>query len=218
MTTPSPLSQDKVHLWLLEHRQTDGHMLSQEERLRSARYRTEVVRERFLFTQTAKREILGHYLNQPPQEILFQTNEYGKPFVDGLEFSISHTDGMSLLALSELSPVGIDIELLTPQPDLDLLLTRICSPSEKEEFKALTEAQKLKAFYRLWTAKEAYLKNLGIGFKVDPQAVESNFPALTLLQALDLPQLQLLEVDISPDFIAHLASKQRDIKHSLFRF
>ncbi len=39
------------------------------------------------------------------------TNEHGKPLCEGVYLSISHTDGVALLAISD-DPIGVDIERL----------------------------------------------------------------------------------------------------------
>ena len=212
ISLPSP---DEIHLWILEHGEGNFEILSEQERTRMEYYQQEKDQLRYLFTQSSKREILGEYLKRPPQEIIFKENEHGKPSAEGLEFSISHTEGISLLAVSAQSPIGIDVERIKPLQDLNELVHRISSKAEKTSFKTLGNEQQLEKFYHLWTAKEAYLKSLGIGFEIEPETVESNFPKLSSVQAEELPNLKLLEVAFDSHFVAYLATKKENQKITL---
>ena len=67
------------------------------------------------------------------------------------------------------------------------------SADEWEAFQGIPEPDQLRAFYQIWTAKEAYLKNLGIGLQVEPSKVESSFPQLTSIKTPRHPSLVLSE-------------------------
>lgn len=77
----------------------------------------------------------------------------GKPFFPGMPdrcFSLSHSGGIALCALSE-GPVGVDVELVRPRrPGL---IARCLSPEELARFDGSWED-----FYRLWTLKESWCK------------------------------------------------------------
>lgn len=78
----------------------------------------------------------------------------GKPFFAGVEgywFSLSHSGGMALCALSDGGPVGVDIERVHPRREW---LPRKClSETELASFDGSWED-----FYRLWTLKESWCK------------------------------------------------------------
>lgn len=82
----------------------------------------------------------------------------GKPAwrQSGLFFSLSHTRTLAVCALAD-GPVGIDCE--TVRPVRARLAERILGPEERIW---LTE-QPETAFFRLWTAREAYGKYTGEG-------------------------------------------------------
>lgn len=115
--------------------------------------------------------------------------QYGKPrLVDGLaEFNLSHAGRWVVCALSPTA-VGIDVEQVRP---FDLVLAWRCF--HRRECAALA-AQPVAAqhdyFFRLWTAKEAYMKALGMGFQRD-MASFSVAPRADLQVALDDPQMWL---------------------------
>ena len=88
-------------------------------------------------------------------------SERGKPFFKdaSLAFSISHTDTLVCLALSETGNIGVDAQTLR-------------LPSERLAQKVLTEAERAvlakaadpaRTFTRFWTQKEALVKQTGEG-------------------------------------------------------
>lgn len=86
-------------------------------------------------------------------------NEKGKPYfkyISDLFFSISHTDELTVIALSD-SEVGIDAEKIR---SADL---RVIRRFLKEEADYITERDSDRRFFEIWTKKEAYLKCKGTG-------------------------------------------------------
>ena len=74
--------------------------------------------------------------------------EHGKPYLEGnpLYFNLSHSGGMIALAVSD-HEVGVDLQ---QRSDVPPAVRRRLSEQENQE-----------DFFRLWTAKEAYVKFLG---------------------------------------------------------
>lgn len=97
-------------------------------------------------------------------------NQYGKPGLDNsqLFFNISHDKKTTVIALSD-SPVGVDIEYLTyRQAVVNKYFTL------EEQLRVLNTTDKNKTFTEIWTAKEAYVKMLGIGIEYGLQKVDTN--------------------------------------------
>jgi len=207
MTFPEFPTAGQVHLWVLEHRASSSEFLCESEQKRLQSYHFEKDRDRYGFTQSCKRILLGRYLGISPQEVSFGESAKGKPLLEGLEFSISHTTGLSALAVAQDLVLGIDIEERAPLPELALLAQRIMTSLEWAHVSTLPEAERVRAFYRLWTAKEAYLKNLGIGFEIEPHTIESNFPELTTVQAGGYPARFLLEKQLTQEITFQLATE-----------
>lgn len=92
---------------------------------------------------------------------------YGKPCLQGataLEFNLSHAGRWVMCALAP-TPVGVDIEQVRA---IDLeLAQRFFHPAEYAALMACAPALRRDYFFRLWTAKEAYVKALGLGFQRD---------------------------------------------------
>jgi 4'-phosphopantetheinyl transferase len=90
---------------------------------------------------------------------------HGRPVLaGGPSFSVSHSGGLALVALAPADVlVGVDVEQVRRRANLDKLAARVLSPEELAQWRATPPAERLVAFLRQWTAKEAYLKALGLG-------------------------------------------------------
>lgn len=95
-----------------------------------------------------------------PQTLCIAKSEYGKPYFENapwLHFSVSHSGGLWVCALCRYD-VGIDIEQHAAR-DHTALARRFFHPQEIE----YTHRSGMCAFYSVWTAKESYVKLLGMG-------------------------------------------------------
>ncbi|MEE1930237.1 4'-phosphopantetheinyl transferase superfamily protein [Streptomyces sp. TRM 70351] len=169
-------------LWLVrvaEHRRLAHRLapalLDGAERDRAASFRRPADRDLYVTAHVALRRLLGRYLDRDPAGIRLQRlpcpgcgQPHGRPAAAGapLHFSLSHSDGIALLAFAA-TPVGVDVEAL-PAPDVVTDVLRTLHPEEADELRALPPARRPEAFTRVWTRKEAYLKGLGIGLARNP--------------------------------------------------
>lgn len=111
------------------------------------------------------RELLSERLNRAPTDLVFPRTEKGKPYLDGspLHFNLSHSGNFVACAIDE-SPIGIDIEVI--RPVRQELCKKVCAQDEcayvfpNGEFSS-------ERFLLLWTAKEALMKQIGIGISPD---------------------------------------------------
>lgn len=182
------------------------------------KYRFEQDQARYLFTQSGKRQILASYLRKNPLQVSFAQNEHGKPSLEDLEFNISHTKGMSVLAVATDQAVGIDIEAMAHQQELASLARHIMTDVEWAAYETSAEGEKLRTFYRLWTAKEAYLKNLGLGFVIEPNEVETDFPRLSAIKSEKGPTRVLHDHSCGDEFVIHLATEFAAKKVTFFDY
>ena len=93
---------------------------------------------------------------------------HGRPTVAGddrISFSVSHSGAFAVIALADGDvTVGVDVEELRPRRRLDALAQRILNDDEHAAWSLLADAdERLRFFLQVWTAKEAYLKAIGIG-------------------------------------------------------
>jgi len=146
--------------------------LSNDEWERADRFVFQRDRRYFVVARGILRDILSRYLDCQPREIRFHHEPDGKPeigFPGGsprLEFNLSHSSGLLVLAVALGRQVGVDVELIRPLPDLDQIASYSFSNYERDILAKLTPEEKLPGFFRCWTRKEAYLKARGTGLLI----------------------------------------------------
>ncbi|NLK94127.1 MAG: 4'-phosphopantetheinyl transferase superfamily protein [Clostridiales bacterium] len=90
-------------------------------------------------------------------------NQYGKPeLVDmpNTYFNISHCNKWVVLAIDN-KPIGIDVEEIK-EDHLDIA-KEFFSAEENEYLSKIDKERRVEEFYKLWTMKEAFVKNIGKG-------------------------------------------------------
>jgi phosphopantetheinyl transferase len=90
--------------------------------------------------------------------------EHGKPYFihyPKIAFNITHTDTSMAIIVANDHPVGIDIETIKIRRNFQGLEERVLHAEEQAWL--TQQANYLKSFFTLWSAKEAYLKATGTG-------------------------------------------------------
>jgi len=148
-------------------------MLNETEQLRWQRFKYPQDRDRFLLVRALVRSVLGTCLDIPPAQVRFRANAWGKPELDtgvhdgsSLQFNLSHTRGLAVLALAEGVPLGVDVEDLHRRVEWLALAQRYFARDEVADLQALPPAAQRGHFFSLWTLKEAYVKALGLGLRI----------------------------------------------------
>jgi 4'-phosphopantetheinyl transferase len=137
------MDRDVVDLWTLEH------------------------------TPEVLRETLAVYLDVAPDEVPLTRTPEGKPQLPpgrGPAFSLSHTAGLAVIAVTAREAVGVDIELATRRTP-QAVMRRALTDEELQAIQRLPAAERDEAFLRHWTVKEAYLKALGTGLAAGLRSV-----------------------------------------------
>jgi 4'-phosphopantetheinyl transferase len=172
------LRDDEVHLWRLDLATIASNedrwqsMLSNEEKQRSSRFHFTVDRQRFVTSRAVLRMLLAAYLNLKPSDIAFSYSEKEKPFLaspyadTGLTFNVSHSGEVALLAFTRLRRIGVDVEVLRDNIEIEQIARRFFSAREQEELAGLKSDDKPRGFFRCWTRKEAYIKAVGDGLSL----------------------------------------------------
>ncbi|WP_246663395.1 4'-phosphopantetheinyl transferase superfamily protein [Rhizobium sp. WL3] len=204
----------------------DAHtLLSGDEQGRAQRFLKDVDRRRYIVGRTGLRRILATYLGIEPRAVRFGYNNWGKPELDladrsRLHFNLSHSAGEAMLAVSAHTEVGIDIEEIRPLEED--IASHFFSGSECAALAALSGGERLVAFYRCWTRKEAFVKAHGAGLSVPLDSFDVSLEAVEgqhLLERLDrdvgrLADWALLNLDVVDGFCGALAvsAAGRDVK------
>lgn len=160
-------------------------LLSQEEKDRALRFKFLFLQQRYIFFRGVLRQTLAGFLDVAPQSLTIAVTEYGKPYLvdyPALQFNISHTEDEAIIAVTANVEIGVDIETVKSL-EFDELTQRFFSAGEYDYFRALTEEEKLHAFFQLWTGKEAFIKATGLGLSQNLKTFTLNIEPLRLLTA-----------------------------------
>ena len=214
------MTHGDVHVWVVD---LDGEreslaamleLLSGEERIRAARLHTTELRVRFVVAHGALRTILSRYLHVPAAGIRLEATASGKPLVPGgaVSFNLSHCEGLALVAVSPGTPVGVDVERIRTLADADAIVARFFSAAEGHEYAALAREDRPRAFFSIWTRKEAFVKGTGKGLgralkcfdvDVDPELAAPRVSSVS--PEVDAARWHLRSFAPRPGYIAALA-------------
>ena len=148
------------------------------DKQRAARFRFPEDRARFVLGRGLLRQCLGRYLGQIAATIKLAYTALGRPIFpqdQTIQFSMTHTHDLVAIAVTARAQVGIDLEYMQSPADLSELAGRILSAEDFRIFQTLSSVEKIPAFYRAWTRKEAYLKARGEGISEGLQQVSVAF-------------------------------------------
>ncbi|MGZ5092097.1 MAG: 4'-phosphopantetheinyl transferase family protein [Burkholderiales bacterium] len=150
--------------------------LSAQDHARAARMAFRPDALRCLATRHALRRVLATALSCSPGELVIRTDEHGKPRVlshASLQFNVSHSGRLCVIALSTRESVGVDVEIVREITDADQLTRALFTDNERREWSGVVSAQSDAAFLTCWTRKEACLKALGIGLSVHAGEIDA---------------------------------------------
>ncbi len=189
------INNNDIHVWFLDLDTNDARiredyaLLSVKERGRADRFVVSQARECYVAATASLRKILSHYTGIDAHLLEFYYGEKAKPFLqqDQLSFNLSHAKDKFALAVTQQQSVGIDIEYHAPQLDLLGLAKRFFSQQEYQQLLSVSEQDKLRYFYRLWTLKEAFVKATGEGlsFGLSRFTVDIHADGMKALRCLD---------------------------------
>jgi 4'-phosphopantetheinyl transferase len=173
-----PIGVNELHLWRvclldLEAKASELRLLlSEEEKARGDRYVRSADGGKFMVGRAVLRLILAQYLGLEPGEIFISTGEFGKPYIskslniNDLEFNLSHSGEVCLVAVSYGRKIGVDVEKLRDDVAVEDLAMRYFSKEEVAELQALPNALRRLGFFLCWTRKEAYVKAKALGLQI----------------------------------------------------
>jgi 4'-phosphopantetheinyl transferase len=169
------IQSGEIHLWQMKL-DIDDHwldhlmtVLSSDERELASNFRFEVDKKRFAARRGALRIVLARYLGLRPGELQFRYTARGKPFLESsgdqasIRFSSSSSGSLWLLTVAHNQCIGIDTEDLLRPVEYEEIASDFFSPAEAKQILALSGITQATAFFFFWTAKEAYLKAVGLG-------------------------------------------------------
>lgn len=135
--------------------------VSNEKQLRLSQYKCMDDAKRSLLAELLVRTELVQQLQCTNNDLRFSKNNYGKPVClnqNADSFNVAHSGDYVVAAFSK-SPIGIDIE---KHKNINYL--NFHSVLNEQEYEEISKSDHpIATFYKCWTAKESFIKALGIG-------------------------------------------------------
>lgn len=175
------------------------------------------------------RKLLTLRTDVDPAEVVLDRGEKGKPFVvapvaANRPFNVSHTEGMVLFAAVDRGAIGVDVERLSRKTDVGLA-ERYFAPAEVDYvFSVRNPEQRMEAFLRVWTLKEAFIKAIGTGLTMPLgdfafEQIDALRPRVRMLNPnlTDAGNWQFISFVPTPGYIAAVAIRGAtgDCQHDL---
>ncbi len=144
--------------------------LNNEENTRANRFHFIRHKHRFTMCRAFLRLILARYLQLNPKKIDVRYAQYGKPEVerDSIQFNVSHSGELCLIAVGRVHALGIDIENFSDRPYVGIAKD-LFSELEYQQLLAAPEPLKKPLFFSIWSQKEAFIKAVGMGLSYPTQ-------------------------------------------------
>ena len=157
------------------------------------------------------RRVLASYARSDPAALEFARDPAGKPRLVGrhaIDFSLSHAEGLAVVAVSCSSGIGVDVEAMRTFEDADGLARRFLSPPEHETVARADPVDRDRVFLQAWTRKEAVLKAVGVGLTWDTRRPQSGTGPGTTRVGAGLPggvTASVRSAFLSPDWLLAVA-------------
>jgi 4'-phosphopantetheinyl transferase len=141
-------------------------MLDQLEQAYVRSLRNELQQKRYIEVHGRLRQLLSGILDQAPEKLVIEKTAFGKPYLaehPELVFNLSHSANDYIIGVGKNCSIGVDIEHYNPRANFSGLVSKCFADEEIQYWNSLPEDQKKRAFYSLWTRKEAFVKAVGRG-------------------------------------------------------
>lgn len=205
------LDPNRIDIWqfpLIGLPDTASSLLNEAEQARANRFYFPRHQRRFTIARAMLRLILGAYLGESPLSIMFSYNHHGKPKLSsahGIEFNLSHSQDLALLAVGQYHPLGIDVEFFSARPWLGIAKD-LFSKTEYSVLSQLPAYIQPAAFFNIWSQKEAFIKACGLGLSYPTQ--QFDVPVLAtepMVVADNLHQLSWRLISFMPEIACSAA-------------
>ena len=135
-----------------------------------------------------------------------------------LEFNLSHSGDFALIAVTQAHKVGVDVECIRSDIELESMARRFFSPIEVSELMSLLADQRLVGFFNCWTRKEAYIKAHGLGLSLPLDSFDVSLtpgePAIlraTRPDAEEAARWTIIPLEVAPGYSAAVSFLGKDL-------
>ncbi len=227
----SELTEEYVDVWQTRLDLADNiiseyfNLLDKKEQQRALKFKIEDKYRQFVISRGLLRQILGLTLAMDPSSLQFHYEKLGKPYVQEcsagkqINFNVSHSHDIAVIAVTLDRVVGIDIEKQRDDIDHNKLAKRYFSSLEYDCFNQCHDDIRSRVFYTCWTRKEAVVKATGKGIayglnKFDVSIHPDDPPEIlhTHWDPNEKSQWIMRDLDTDVGFVASLASKGKPFR------
>lgn len=224
------LGGNQVDVWRIDLERLSSQLdryyqtLSPDEIARANRFHFVHDRDHFILARGGLRSILSLYLLTQPERLRFQYSMYGKPSLagewqgSGLNFNVSHSRGLALVAIMRGAQVGVDVEWMREDLADEQIARRFFSTYEVEVLLSQPLPTRIEAFFTCWTRKEAYIKGKGEGLSLPLHQFDVSItpgePARLIATRPDIHEKDnwsLFHIDPGPGYVGALAVAARSL-------
>jgi 4'-phosphopantetheinyl transferase len=194
-------------------------VLDPAERCRCRRLQRAEDRERCVTARALLRHLLAGRTGVEPDDVVLDSRcvrcgrAHGKPRLlhplSPVAFNAAHAGRRVVVAITDGSPVGVDIEqVVMGDTALAHLSTEVLAPAELAAYRSLSGPGRRHAMGVWWTRKESVLKAVGTGLTVPPSDIVVTDPTRTpeVLEApAGWPDVHLRDLDLGEGHVGCVA-------------
>lgn len=161
----------------------DAFPLTDAEQQRVARLQSEASQRELRGSLVERRKLIAEISGCDPEIVSLTASADGAPALEnpkGWSASLANKSDVTVVALRKApAAIGVDLELVK-----EINWAPLLSMTSSQEERAALEAQisahpePLRAFFRMWTLKEAVLKATKLGFRAGPKGIDTPFEIL----------------------------------------
>jgi len=200
------LPPDAVQVWWLntdvaplDHTPFEA-VLQPDEHARANRFIHPRDRCRFVLARASLRYLLAAYMHRQPAALRFTAGVHGKPALaePGPAFNLSHSGTVILIGVAATGrQLGVDVEQYRFIQEMAALVENAFSRMEATAWHSLPASEREKAFFHLWTRKEAFVKATGEGLARPFESFSVSSDDNPAIHAPNLPHWSLHHLDIA---------------------
>lgn len=222
------LAPDTIHLFTVDLDRVEpagsgyNDLLLAEIRSHVADGGSQFRSRRALMARICLRRILGRCSGRDPRSLTLGRDAGGKPRLlergdpEQINFNVSHSGDLMLVAILVNAPIGVDIEALRTIDNMLSIAGYYFSDAELQELLSVSPQDRCRAFYAGWTRKEAFVKATGEGMGRDfrsfdvtlsPAAVPQIKAIRSATSTEDPHAWQVFAFEPCPDYVAAVVTR-----------
>lgn len=134
--------------------------------------------------------------------------EHGKPYLAknrSVFFNLSHSGTLAACAFYH-KEIGLDIQKIKSVSEK--LIKKVTTQTEYEYLMSCDEEKRKTLFFRLWAAKESYLKYKGIGLSLSLKKLEVTLGETLAMKQEGKSVLSVFKEEITTDYVVTMCYEQ----------